>query len=78
MFDRRIVAVKRIRKLHYEMAKSEVDILLKSDDSPNIVRYFYMVNIAFISRVFKLVIFSLQSILCSEFLISSVSHVCRI
>ena len=40
------MAVKRIRKLHYELAKREVDILIQTKHDDNIVEYFFMVNLA--------------------------------
>ncbi|KAJ3632089.1 hypothetical protein Zmor_022110 [Zophobas morio] len=39
-FENRPVAIKRLLKEFYEIANHEVDLLLQSDNHPNIVRYF--------------------------------------
>lgn len=40
--DKRSVAVKRMLRQYYDKAQKEIDHLIKSDEHPNIVRYFYV------------------------------------
>jgi len=39
-YDGHEIAVKRMLKEYYELAMHEVDLLLRSDDHPNVIRYF--------------------------------------
>eukprot|EP00041_Stephanoeca_diplocostata_P003191 m.32506 g.32506 ORF g.32506 m.32506 type:complete len:1004 (+) comp14132_c0_seq2:353-3364(+) len=41
-YDGHDIAVKRMLSDYYELAKHEVDLLRKSDDHPNVIRYFCM------------------------------------